>query len=200
MKNDRYKQYSLDKSSFIGGWYMPEEICDELIETFNNNKTKWQPGAVGPDVLVKEDIKQSTEFVILPDKFHLYLKNYIFHLNHILENYKEMYPHCSFRMSSWTINNTIKIQHYKPGEGFKEWHCENNGSKGFRSRHLVFMTYLTNTKNAGTEFYHQNITTPCEKGLTVIWPAGWTHLHKGVISENEEKTIITGWYDFNENN
>lgn len=194
---NNYKKYDFDKSTFIGGWYMPEEICDELIETYNNNKARWSPGAVGTTIEVQENIKKSTEFFIKPNEYGLYLKNYIHHLNNVLNNYKEMYPYCSLEMNEWTINSTIKIQHYKPGEGFKQWHCENNGAEDFRSRHLVFMTYLTNTKNAGTKFYHQNITTPCEKGLTIIWPAGWTHLHKGQISENEEKIIITGWYNFN---
>ena len=196
MIND-YKKYDFDKSSFIGGWYMPEEICDELIETYNNNEARWSPGAVGTTIEVQENIKKSTEFFIKPNEYGLYLKNYIHHLNNVLYNYKEMYPYCSLEMNEWTINSTIKIQHYKPGEGFKQWHCENNGRGYFKSRHLVFMTYLTNTENAGTEFYHQNIKVPCEKGLTIIWPAGWTHIHRGVITKNEEKTIITGWYNFN---
>ena len=196
MIND-YKKYDFDKSSFIGGWYMPEEICDELIETYNNNKARWSPGAVGTTIEVQENIKKNTEFFIKPNEYGLYLKNYIHHLNNVLYNYKEMYPYCSLEMNEWTINSTIKIQHYKPGEGFKQWHCENNGRGYFKSRHLVFMTYLTNTENAGTEFYHQNIKVPCEKGLTIIWPAGWTHIHRGVITKNEEKTIITGWYNFN---
>ena len=34
------------------------------------------------------------------------------------------------------------------------------------------------------------------KGLTLIWPADWTHLHRGVVSPSEEKYIITGWFDF----
>ena len=58
------------------------------------------------------------------------------------------------------------------------------------------MTYLNTLDNAGTEFYYQKTTTPCEKGLTIIWPAGWTHTHKGVISNVDEKYIITGWYSF----
>ncbi len=194
---DDYKKYDFDESSFIGGWYIPEEICDELIETYNNNEDKWSPGAIGTSIKVEETIKKSTEFFIKPNEYHLYLKNYIHHLNNVIENYKEIYPYCSLRMNEWTINSTIKIQHYKPGEGFKQWHCENNGSGYFKSRHLVFMTYLTNTKNAGTEFYHQNIKVPCKKGLTIIWPAGWTHIHRGMITKNEEKTIITGWYNFN---
>ena len=58
------------------------------------------------------------------------------------------------------------------------------------------MTYLNDVENGGTEFKFQNITTPAKKGLTLIWPAGWTHVHRGQISNKKEKYIITGWYAF----
>ena len=34
------------------------------------------------------------------------------------------------------------------------------------------------------------------KGLTLIWLAGWTHTHRGVVNYVDEKYIITGWYSF----
>ena len=85
-----------------------------------------------------------------------------------------------------------------PGDGFYKWHMENGGVGNSKFRHLVFMTYLNTLNNAGTEFYYQKTTTPCEKGLTIIWPSAWTHTHKGVINNDGEKYIITGWYSFHE--
>lgn len=82
------------------------------------------------------------------------------------------------------------------GGGFKEYHFENDGSFDKGARNLVFMTYLNNVEDGGTQFYYQDITVPAIKGLTVIWPSYWTHTHKGVISKTQEKTIITGWYSF----
>jgi hypothetical protein len=61
------------------------------------------------------------------------------------------------------------------------------------------MTYLNTLDNAGTEFYHQNLTTPCIKGLTLIWPSAWTHTHRGVINNDAHKFIITGWFNFDVN-
>jgi len=81
----------------------------------------------------------------------------------------------------------LKIQHYKPGEGFFKWHTENEGYGNSKLRHLVFMTYLNTVEDAGTEFYHQKITSPAKKGLTLMWPAEWTHTHKGQISKEDEK-------------
>ena len=64
-----------------------------------------------------------------------------------------------------------------------------------RDRVLVYMTYLNDVDNGGTEWLFQNYKTEAKKGLSVIWPAEWTHTHKGVISQ-QEKYIATGWYVF----
>jgi hypothetical protein len=59
------------------------------------------------------------------------------------------------------------------------------------------MTYLNTVKDGGgTEFFHQKLTTSAEQGKTLIWPADWTHTHRGITSPTEEKYIITGWYSF----
>ena len=58
------------------------------------------------------------------------------------------------------------------------------------------MLYLnTVTDEGGTEFPFQDITTPAIKGGLVIWPADFTHPHKGIISNTQEKYIATGWVE-----
>jgi hypothetical protein len=58
------------------------------------------------------------------------------------------------------------------------------------------MTYLNDVNDGGTEFLYQKITSPAKKGLTLIWPADWTHTHRGQISKTKEKSIITGWFNY----
>ena len=96
--------------------------------------------------------------------------------------------------------NIVKVGtiHYKKNQGYKTWHYENDGFQNRQKRVLVFMTYLNNVEDGGTEFHFQNTTTPAKKGLTLIWPAYFTHTHRGQISKTKEKYIITGWYS-NEN-
>ena len=85
-----------------------------------------------------------------------------------------------------------QIQYYKPGDGFYTWHVDASGSDGC-DRAFVYITYLNDVPNAGTEFFYQEYTVEAKKGNTVIFPAGLTHKHRGVISEEHEKYIITGW-------
>ena len=190
------KEYDIDYGSFIGGWYIPEEICDNLIELFHTEKDHWIDGSNWWGNEKKEDWKRSTD--LQPDLDHSEITDYINYLNIALHSYKERYPYCD-RVHSYDILDPIKIQHYKPGEGFYNWHMENSGHDVVLHRHLVFMTYLNTLDNAGTEFFHQKTTTPCHKGLTVIWPAAWTHTHKGVTNHDSDKYIITGWWKFHDN-
>ena len=39
------KEYDIDYGSLIGGWYIPEEICDNLIELFHTEKDHWIDGS-----------------------------------------------------------------------------------------------------------------------------------------------------------
>ena len=61
------------------------------------------------------------------------------------------------------------------------------------------MTYLNDVKDGGgTEFYYQNQIVKAQKGLTIIWPSEWPHVHRGLISNSETKYIATGLYGFYE--
>ena len=71
------------------------------------------------------------------------------------------------------------------------YHYE-SGSINSCERILVYMTYL-NDCEGGTRFLYQGLDVIPKKGKTIIWPAGFTHTHKGVIDHNYEKWIATGW-------
>ena len=199
------KKFEVDEQTFIGGGYMSEEICDEVLDFYNNNKSSHRPGVVGSDgknddsqnkfdPIVDVEAKKCTQLNIIPNAQELTLYN--IHLQAILDDYKQKYKWADFVKTYDIIENMI-IQHYKPGEGFYKWHMEQNGYSDVVYRHLVFMTYLNDVENGGTEFYHfPDLKIQARKGLTLIWPAGWTHTHKGVISNVDEKYIITGWYSF----
>ena len=61
------------------------------------------------------------------------------------------------------------------------------------------MTYLNDVSEGGpTDFDHFGIEVQPKKGLTLIWPAEWTHAHKGNVVTWGSKYIITGWMKFPE--
>ena len=58
-------------------------------------------------------------------------------------------------------------------------------------------TYLNNVKVGGeTEFKYQNLKVKPKKGLSLIWPTDFTHVHRGIVAPKEDKWIVTGWFKF----
>ena len=45
-----------------------------------------------------------------------------------------------------------------------------------------------------TEFLHQSMRIEPKVGQLVIWPAGFTHKHRGNPPLEGQKTYITGWF------
>ena len=110
--------------------------------------------------------------------------------------YKSKYIFCYEKGNNWQITENINIQKYKPSQAYHSWHKE-RGSIRTCTRHLVFMTYLNDIKDGGeTEFYYQKLKVKPEKGLTLIWGSDWTFTHRGLPAINEDKYIITGWYNY----
>lgn len=185
------------QNSFIGAWYLEElVVCDQLIKYFTESDAK-VAGQVGSGE-VNTEIKDSVDLQIGYDRFtDPPVYRYIENLTRVSQQYVEKYQG-SAALEAWGITERICIQHYVPQGGYKIWHCERWGKEmPHAARHLVFMTYLNDVSDAGgTEFLYQGITVQPKKGLTLIWPADWTHHHRGVVSPTEEKYIITGWFSF----
>ena len=59
---------------------------------------------------------------------------------------------------------------------------------------IVYMLYLNDLENGGTEWCLQNVKLEAVKGTLVLWPSDFTHVHRGIVA-NEEKYICTGWLE-----
>jgi hypothetical protein len=186
LKEEKYKL-----ESFIGGWYIPESICNDFIKFYNKNNFLHTEGKVTKGI--DKEVKESTDLYLNANDSFLW--EYNKYLNMCLKNYVEKYKELDYINKFSTIPEQYNIQYYKPKQGFKTFHCERTG-KINSLRMLVFMTYLNDVSDGGTEFKYQKLTTKAKKGLTLIWPPDFTHTHKGQISNTNEKYIITGWFSF----
>ena len=180
-------------TDFIGEYECNYNICDDLIEFYKQNKHGYRDGSTNGTV-VDKNIKDSIDLPIscIDDKepiqkYRDYLWDCVYKY---ADTYKELH-----RVNSFSLAPSMNIQHYKIGGGFKTWHCERSGDfNDTIKRILVFMTYLNDVDDGGTEFLYQNKIVKAEKGKTVIWPSDWTHTHRGQISHTKEKMIVTGWF------
>tara|TARA_E500000318_G_C3561602_1_gene213708 strand:- start:1367 stop:1933 length:567 start_codon:yes stop_codon:yes gene_type:complete len=186
------KEKIFDKKTFLGGWYIPTNLCDDMIQYFKSNKDRQAPGRVGLQE-INTNVKASTDLQCSHTNVYP-LSEYRIKVQECMLNYQNKYPELKLH-SLFNFYKDFLIQHYKPGQGYKTWHSERM-NKNDGDRFLVFMTYLNDVKKGGTYFKYQNIKVPAKKGLTLIWPTDFTHTHKGIINMTKEKYIATGWIHF----
>jgi len=191
----------MEYAPFIFGLEIDHQICDKMINYFEESPHK-NAGKVGGPIRVDTSQKDSTDVVVNPRDPDPIIQEYLSYVKFVCNKYIERYPWSSLNQAKWSITQNFNIQRYLPGQGFKSWHCERSGPSLIpATRHLVFMTYLNDVTDAGqTEWLHQNLSISPKKGLTVIWPVDWTHLHRGVVSNTQTKYITTGWYSYDMEN
>ena len=92
-------------------------------------------------------------------------------------------------------NDVFKIHKVRKTEGYHSWHYERNDPPSLE-RLMVYMTYLEVPEKGGeTEFLEQSLRIEPIVGRTLIWPAGFTHMHRGNPPLDGEKMYITGWFN-----
>ena len=91
---------------------------------------------------------------------------------------------------------TVKIQRTNVGQGYHVWHFEDS-SRNTSNRILTFILYLNDINEGGeTEFLYLHKRVKPVEGRMVIWPAGFTHTHRGNPPLKDSKYIMTGWVEF----
>lgn len=98
-----------------------------------------------------------------------------------------------------SINNVasleVKLQKTPPFGGYHAWHFEaDNLDRACRV--LAWLVYLNDVgENEGeTEFLYQGLRVSPKAGRCVVWPAFFTHTHRGNPVYSQDKYVATGWY------
>ena len=79
------------------------------------------------------------------------------------------------------------------GGGFHNWHFENTGLQ-VSARKLVIQLYLNTIEEGGeTEFLYINKRIKAEQGRLIIFPAAFTHTHRGNPPIGQDKYIVSTW-------
>lgn len=193
----------VDYKDFIGVYsdVYPEGFCEHLIKEFERHKESGaginRQRSDGVNKNLKDDFQieiSQTRFQFEPfndkDAKDLFYSG----LQKCYEDYVEMYA--SLAEINTRCNN-IKMQKTSSGGGYHVWHGE-QGNNEQASRGLVYMLYLNSLpqqSNGETEFlYQQRRINPVENTM-VLWPAAFTHAHRGnPVYGKIAKYIATGWF------
>lgn len=182
---------------------VPDDLCDAIIESFHAwQEKRYEPGqeltfgdgekqfgAMG--AAGRKDVQFYLEAVDSP--LTMQLNSFI---GKCFDEYATVYTGLVQEqdpVSSWTC----KVQKTSAGGGYHVWHCE-NGVFIYRDRVLTWMIYLNDIPvgNGGaTEFLYQKVALQPKKGTVVLWPATYTHMHRGgFLTGDVDKYIATGWF------
>jgi len=174
---------------------VPKEWCNEVIELFEKNiftsKTRKDIDNVPP--IEKQDL------------FHNLLDNSSSHCRDFSRIFWEkvfpLYAH-EYKLENVIDGNLFvddfKLQKTKLSEGYHSWHCENTTFKSeYRKREMVYTLYLNDVEEGGeTEFLVQSKRVKPKQGTLCIFPAGYTHIHRGNPPLSNIKYIMTGWISY----
>ena len=171
---------------------IPEGLCDRLISRHQELESQASVSASkGEEANGGLSRRKDVSFFFERDDVALASE-----VNSILDGsvakYIDEYP--SIGMHQF-YSNVVKVQRTPPKGGFHLWHCE-KGSQENIARVLVWMMYLNDVPEGEgtTEFLEQGVVLHPKKGTVVLFPAAWTHTHRGNPVYTHDKYIATGWY------
>lgn len=208
MQDEKITKFNFDQ--FIGVWdrFVPKPLCDEIIKYFDavqdTNGCYIPPKEGGFDspslndgIYRSEDLyggalnRKDFAFLLnyadgdMAQKVNSCLKSCILH-------YVERYPQLK---QAGLISTDLKLQKTPPEGGYHLWHYENS-TMSHAMREVTWMIYLNDMPEGDgeTEFMYQRRRIRPTAGTVVIWPAAYTHVHKGNTVFSQDKYILTGWY------
>lgn len=190
---------------FIGIWknHMPKSLCKKYIDYFEKTilQSSTNLGEGNIDINILDGKKQfhqgnlgrsDTSILLnycdidLTMTCNQYLQACFLHYIDTYGQLKDQYK---------LISTDVKMQKTEPMGGYHVWHSENSGYV-MAQRVLVWMIYLNDMPDgeAETEFLYQKKRIKPTAGTCVIWPASFTHVHRGLTVYSQNKYILTGWY------
>lgn len=194
----------IEHKDFIGYYreLYPAGYCQHIINEFN----RLEEGGVGSN---RQKSENSHRHVKDDYQITLELRNHnlkIFDdqnscdlffdgLQACYDEYTERY---SVLRSNGNIRaSTMKMQRTGPGGGYHIWHAE-QGAGTQASRVISYMVYLNSLEDGDggeTEFLYQRTRIKPEENLMLLWPAAYTHAHRGnPVLSDKHKYVITGWF------
>ena len=167
------------------------EWCNKVIEYFetNNLNTSLRPKTSNTGAVIRDT---SIEL----DDANL-IKEFTNSFQNCLNLYTYEYPHMTQPISL----RDYKIQKTLPTQGFHPYHVEYGWtSESMMYRIGVYTVYLNDVTEGGeTEFLYQLKRIPPQKGTICVFPAAYTHVHRGNTPFSGEKYIMTGWLNIPQN-
>jgi hypothetical protein len=121
-------------------------------------------------------------------------------LRQTMEKYKSDLPFATAVLHHASRIEAPSVICYKaPTDDNKDLHQfalhADNWNDQSAARQISVIVYLNDVEQGGeTEFSHYNVSVKPKKGSILMFPAFWTHPHKGVAPQSQDKYIMVTWF------
>jgi hypothetical protein len=188
---------NIEHKDFIGVYEnaLSKENCDFIIQDFEKYLANNPSSIVNSKQQFGAEEMGRLDFAIYAEHF---MPNVCRIVNETLNNCLNLYTEEFFSLKQVRARSeTIKLQKTPPRGGYHVWHSEVSCRAGMH-RVLTWMIYLNDVPDGEgeTEFLWQGIRVKPRAGTCVIWPAQFTHPHRGNPVYSCDKYIATGWYTY----
>jgi hypothetical protein len=158
-------------------------LNEQFLEKFQEYARKYGQVTTNPEIYSKDGDN---------DEASMYTGEYI--ERECSHAGKEPPSYAYIRPPSWMTPLLMK-RYNPPDEGFHTFHQDwASGLENTARRELVGQFFLNDVDEGGeTEFYFQKLKVKPEQGKLIVFPAYFTHAHKGHIPISNSKYILTSW-------
>lgn len=188
---------NITHKDFIGIYEdaLDKENCDFVIQSFEKHITNNPSSTIKNKEQFASQEMGRMDYAIFAEVSMINLCQII---NKTLNNCLNCYTEEFFTLKQVKArSDNIKLQRTPPRGGYHIWHFEAE-DRNSMSRVLTWMIYLNDIPEGEgeTEFLWQGIRVKPKAGTCVIWPAQFTHPHRGNPVYSCDKYIATGWYTY----
>ena len=197
-RNTEREIHDLGEHILLFQGFFSDRFCEQCIDTFNACEDRGlafsrQDHNSGPSALSIQD--KAVPIVNIPasslpnvtelhDTIH----------NEIIPEFLKKYP---VEGQYQHINlGGAKLQKTEPTQGYHVWHMEHSNQMDSYRSICAWGLFLNDVEEGGElEFLYQSQRIKPKRGDFVLWPAGYTHQHRGNPPISGTKYIYTGWLD-----
>jgi len=192
--NNAIRQFTLEQ--FVGSFpnVIDDDVCSGFAKWFDEVSAQHLTMSTIEDSTTLTGVYRKDESIHIPaglneNCFPVGLTSVLWkNVSECYNIYQNVYD-IDQRVVSYEFR-AVKVQ---PAGGYHVWHHEHSHHDA--ERILAWHLNLEVPKKGGeTEFLHQSMRVNPEVGKLLIWPAGFTHKHRGNPPLEGHKTYLSGWF------
>ena len=198
-------------------------LCDKLVQFYEDNKQyakqlkttgdqhnefRWKAQGIDKQSITKRHSWGLTIDNLIKEEpankeFHNVYKTIYKCFDWGIKNYLMIVPYPSgCENMAHTIKSfkdeTYFITKYQKGEGFYKWHADRgllDDITHTSNRYISTILYLNDVEIGGeTEFLEGGFKVKAKKGRLLIFPSGWTYIHRGIMPMSGDKYICNNFF------